>query len=162
MSSTNYATVVPTITGSTCTAGSNCALGGSCTATSQCASGGCCGYLVNPTFSPASQVFSTYQSSIVVTNTNIYALTQAAYNALIGAAYQSTSQYCLPNTNGYTTSSFYNSTGDEGAFTTSSNTSVLTTYFCNNKVIYNPSVYTLVFPTVTTTASTAKSGLTTG
>ena len=99
MSSTNYATVLPTIATTTCSAGSNCAIGGSCTATSQCASGGCCGWLVNSNFGLSNSVFTTYQSAIVNTNTNIYALTQAAYNALVGAAYTSTTNYCLPNTN---------------------------------------------------------------
>ena len=162
MSSTNYANVIPTIATSLCSGGSGCAIGGSCTATSQCATGGCCGYIVNPSFGPSNQVFTQYETSLVVTDNNIYALTQAAYNALFGVAYQFTTQYCLPNTNAETTTSFYNSTGDFGIFTTSANTSNVNAYFCNNKIVYSPSLYTSIFPTVTTTASTAKSGLTTG
>ena len=48
-----YSGVFPTVTLSTCSSGTNCAVGGSCTATSQCVTGSCCGLLNNPDMSTA-------------------------------------------------------------------------------------------------------------
>ena len=58
-----YSGVFPTVTISTCSSGTNCAIGGSCTATSQCVTGSCCGFLNNPNTTASQEAFSYYYNN---------------------------------------------------------------------------------------------------
>jgi len=74
-----------------------------------------------------SNITYSYYGQISPNGNQIIAKTQAAYQALLSAYYYS-SQYCVPNTNGTSTTSYYNSTSDQGMFVPSTNTSSYNLY----------------------------------
>ncbi len=54
----SYTSAFPTVTISTCSSGTNCAIGGTCTATSQCVTGSCCGLISNPNTTAIASAYS--------------------------------------------------------------------------------------------------------
>ena len=74
-----------------------------------------------------SNITYSYIGQISPNGNQFIATTQAAYQAPISEYYYST-QYCVPNTNGNSTTSYYNSTSDQGIFVPSTNTSSFNVY----------------------------------
>ena len=82
---TNYGSICPTVTNTTCSSGSSCAAGSVCTSSSQCTTGNCCAYIANLGFNFTLFNTITFPGSIQTNDATgrMTALSQEAYNAFL-------------------------------------------------------------------------------
>ena len=98
----------PTVKSGFCFSGSNCATGSLCTSTYQCAPGNCCAYIINDYLG---SLLNNYYYDLRSENllTRVYTVNSlAAYNDLMGM--YNTNKYCLSSVDGFSNSSFYDTT----------------------------------------------------